>query len=127
MKLDHFYHLVDLDYCLHLYWYIHNVLADVSFRCFISNSGANTELQTKHFIQSMEVDSQFRHETLGEGQKMYQSKHFEYNNKDEDNSLNTLNDKNLEVSSQKFRQIIYLNQIKKAKLNKYIFFINVIQ
>ena len=29
-----------------------------------------------------------------EGQRTHQSKHCEYNNKDEDNSLNTLNDKN---------------------------------
>ena len=30
----------------------------------------------------------------------------EYNNKDEDKSLNTLNDKNYQASSQKFRQIM---------------------
>ena len=30
MKLDGFYHLEYLDYCLHLYCYIHNVSADMS-------------------------------------------------------------------------------------------------
>ena len=31
MKLDNFYNLEFSNYCLHLYCYIHNVLADVSF------------------------------------------------------------------------------------------------
>ena len=33
MKLDDFYHLVCWDYCLYLYYYIHNVSADASFDC----------------------------------------------------------------------------------------------
>ena len=31
MKLDNFYHIEYLDYCLNLYCYIHNVSADASF------------------------------------------------------------------------------------------------
>ena len=40
-----------------------------------------------------------------EGQRTYQPKHCEYNNKDEDNSLKTLNDKNHQALSQKFWQL----------------------
>ena len=44
-------------------------------------------------------------ETL-EGQMIYQPKRFEYNNKDEDDNLKTLNDKNHQASSQKFRLLM---------------------
>ena len=40
-----------------------------------------------------------------EGQRTYWPKHCGNNNKDEDNSLKTLNDKNHQASSQKFRQL----------------------
>ena len=43
-------------------------------------------------------------QTPQEGQKTYQPKHCGNNNKDEDNSPKTLNDKNHQASSQKFRQ-----------------------
>ena len=39
-----------------------------------------------------------------EGWRTYQPKHCGNNNKDEDNSLKTLNDKNHQASPQKFRQ-----------------------
>ena len=43
-------------------------------------------------------------QTPEEGQRTYQPKHCGNNNKDEDNCLKTLNDKNHQASSQKFRQ-----------------------
>ena len=54
MKLDLFYHLEYLDYCLHLYCYIHKVLA--IFRCFMSNLRAYTEPRTEPFTLSKKVD-----------------------------------------------------------------------
>ena len=41
-----------------------------------------------------------------EGRRTYQPKRCDYNNKDEDNSLKTLNDNDHQASSQKFRQLI---------------------
>ena len=49
------------------------------------------------------VRSKIQHETPEEGQRMHQPKHCEYNNKDKDDSSNTLNDKNHQASSQKLR------------------------
>ena len=46
----------------------------------------------KDFGSKFHVGSQVRHETPEESQRTHQLKHCEYNNKDEDNSLNTLND-----------------------------------
>ena len=51
------------------------------------------------------VGFQVQHETPEEGQRTYQSKHSEYNNEEDDNSLNILSDKDYPASSQKFRQI----------------------
>ena len=42
-------------------------------------------------------------QTPEEGRRTYQLKHCGNNNKDEDNSPKTLNDKNHQASSQKFR------------------------
>ena len=50
-----------------------------------------------------------QHKTPEEGQRMQGLKCSEYNNKDEDNSLNTLNRKN-QASSQKFRQMEFFDQ-----------------
>ena len=53
MKLDDFYHLVNSDYCLPfiviftMFWLMR---PSAFFRCFMSNSGAYTELQTEPFI-----------------------------------------------------------------------------
>ena len=47
-----------------------------------------------------------RQKTPGEGQRTYQPKHCEYNNKD--NSLKTLNDKKRQALSQKFRHLTAL-------------------
>ena len=58
----------------------------------------------KGFSSEFNAGSQVWHETSEEGQRMHQPKHCEYNNKYEDNSLNILNDKTYQVSSQKFRQ-----------------------
>ena len=52
------------------------------------------------------VGSQVQQATLKEGWRTHWLKRCEYNNKDEDNSLKTLNDKNHQASSQKFRQLI---------------------
>ena len=43
-------------------------------------------------------------QTPEEGRRTYQPKRCGNNNKDEDNSLKNLNDKNQQASSQKFRQ-----------------------
>ena len=45
-------------------------------------------------------------QTPEEGQRTYRMKRCEYNIKDEDNSLKTLNDKNHQASSKKFRQLV---------------------
>ncbi len=45
-------------------------------------------------------------QTPEEGRRTYRLKRCRNNNKDEDNSPKTLNDKNHQVSSQKFRQLI---------------------
>ena len=51
IEKNNFYHLKYPDFCLHLHCYTHNILANASFsRCFLSNSGAHTELWTEHFI-----------------------------------------------------------------------------
>ena len=46
-------------------------------------------------------------QTPEEGRRTCQPKHCGNNNKDEDNSPKTLNDKNHQASSQKFGQLIY--------------------
>ena len=46
---SYFYHLVYSDYCHHL-CYIHNVLTDAFFTCFLSNLDSHTEHRTKPFI-----------------------------------------------------------------------------
>ena len=45
-------------------------------------------------------------QTPEEGRRTYRPKRCGNNNKDEDNSPKTLNDKNQQASSQKFRQLI---------------------
>ena len=50
------------------------------------------------------VGSRVRQVTPEEGRRTHQPKRCEYNNKDEDNSQKTLNDKNHHALSQKFRQ-----------------------
>ena len=47
-------------------------------------------------------------QTPEEGRRTYWPKHCGNNNKDEDNSPKTLNDKNQQALSQKFRQLIYI-------------------
>ena len=47
-------------------------------------------------------------QTPEEGQRTYRPKRYGNNNKDEDNSLKTLNDNNHQASSQKFRQLILI-------------------
>ena len=47
-------------------------------------------------------------QTPEEGRRTYQPKCCRNNNKDEDNIPKTLNDKNHQVSSQKFRQLMLL-------------------
>ena len=50
-------------------------------------------------------------QTPEEGRRTYQPKCFGNNNKDEDNSPKTLNDKNQKDSSQKFKQLISSEEI----------------
>ena len=47
-----------------------------------------------------------RLKTPEDSRRMHWTKHYEYNNEDEDISPNTLNDKNYPASSQKFRQLL---------------------
>ena len=47
-----------------------------------------------------------------EGRRTYQLKHCRNNNKDEDNSPKTLNDKNHQALSKKFRQLMYIFCLK---------------
>ena len=59
-------------------------------------------------------------QTPEEGRRTYRPKHCGNNNKDEDNSPKTLNDKN-QASSQKFRQLIinhYLNYITRTNISR---------
>ena len=87
------------------------------FWCFLSNSTPYTELSTctRLWLTELEhglnkgrgskfhVESRVRQETPEE--------RYEYNNKDEDNSPKTLNEKNHKALSQKFRQLISNNTI----------------
>ena len=52
--------------------------------------------------------SRVRHETPEESQRTHWPKHCECNNEDEINSPSTLSDKNYQASSQKFRQMIFV-------------------
>ena len=56
------------------------------------------------FGSKFHISSCGRNETPEESRIMHQPTCCKYNNKDEDNSLNTLNDKNYQTSSPKFRQ-----------------------
>ena len=51
-------------------------------------------------------------QTPEEGRRTYWPKRCGNNNKDEDNSLKTINDKNHQASSQKFRQLISVELLK---------------
>ena len=50
-------------------------------------------------------------QTPEEGRRTYRPKHSGNNNKGEDNSSKTFNDKNHQASSQKFRQLIIIDLI----------------
>ena len=50
-----------------------------------------------------------------EGRRTYRPKHYGNNNIDKDNSPNTLNDKNHQASSQKFRQVVFCLHIVKCQ------------
>ena len=54
-------------------------------------------------------------QTPEEGWRTYWPKRSEYNNEDKDNSPKTLNDRNYQASSKKFRQIVSLQKKKKKK------------
>ena len=60
-------------------------------------------------------------QTPEEGRRTYQPKRYRNNNNDKDNSPKTLNDKNQQASSQKFRQLIKRAINKKKKKNIYIY------
>ena len=66
-------------------------------------------------------DSKFREgsrvrQTPEEGRRTYRPKRCGNNNKDEDNNPKTLNDKNHQASSQKFRQLIHSWMVKQFYL-----------
>ena len=65
------------------------------FGCFMSNPGADTELRLidKRFSLKFRVDSKVLQEILEESQRTHRPKSYRNNNKDEDNSPKTLNDK----------------------------------
>ena len=67
-------------------------------------SGFNKEHSSK-FRESSRV-----RQTPEESRRTYRLKRCGNNNKDEDNSPKTLNDKNHQVSSQKFRQLMFILQ-----------------
>ena len=58
-----------------------------------------------------------------EGQRTYQLKHCGNNNKDKDNSLESLNDKNHQASSKKFRQVSLKMCLTKSAI-KYLAFLS---
>ena len=60
------------------------------------------------FGSKFHVGSRVRHETPDEGRRMHWLKRCKYNDKDEDNSPNTLDDKNYQASSQEFIQTIFV-------------------
>ena len=60
----------------------------------------------KGFCSKFIEDSRVRQETPEEGRKVHRSKHWVYNNKDEENSPNTLNNINHSV-----KYLIVTNQI----------------
>ena len=82
----------------------------------------------KRHSSKFRVDSRVR-QTLEEGWRTYRRKRCGNNNKEEDNSPKTLNGKNHQVSSQKFRQqtsnpiyfyvyvSLFLRKITKSKSN----------
>ena len=57
-------------------------------------------------------------QTPEEDRRSYRPKSWGNNNKNEDNSPKTLNDKNHQASSQKFRQLKILDKIYKKKKKK---------
>ena len=59
----------------------------------------------KGYSSKFHVRSRVR-QTPEEGRRIYRPKYCVNNNKDEDNGLKTLNDKNYQALSQKFRQSI---------------------
>ena len=63
-----------------------------------SNKGCSSKFREVSRVQ----------QTPEEGRRTYRPKRCGNNNKDEDNSPKTLNDKNQQASSQKFRQLIDL-------------------
>ena len=70
----------------------------------------NQQILIKKFaIQIKFCDLKFHvRQTPEEGRRIYQPKRGGNNNKDEDNSPKTLNDKNHQTSSQKFRQLSFM-------------------
>ena len=69
----------------------------------IDPRGLNKECGSK-----FRVGSRVRPETPEEGRRTHRPERCEYNNKDEDSSPKTLNDKNHHATFQKFRQLISL-------------------
>ena len=75
------------------------------YNCFIHNDLANAYLG---LLRVFHVELGSLHKTLEESQRT----HCEYINEDEDNSLNSLSNKNHQASSQKFRQITFFFNCK---------------
>ena len=62
-------------------------------------------------------------QTPEEGRRTYQPKRCRNNNKDEDNSPKTLNDKNHQATSQKIRQLINFISLRIFSLPRYNFYL----
>ena len=59
----------------------------------------------KRYASKFRVGSRVLQETPEEDRRTHRPKRCEYNNKDEDNRSKTLNNKNHQASSEKFRQL----------------------
>ena len=94
-KLDDFYSSEFLNYCLHLYYYIHNVLANMSsglLQVFVKLGSLH---RTSNHVLYLIHDQ-------------HRLKHCEYNNEDEYICPKTLNNKNIPISFDVINTIVRL-------------------
>ena len=72
-----------------------------TFRWFLLEALNQMPISFASFVQQDTWCNGHKH--MGEGWRTHQSKHSDYNNKNRDNSLKTLNGKTYQALSQKFR------------------------
>ena len=98
----HTYRHTDIYTKTHTYTHTHT-----DTRTYTQKTHTHTYPYTETHIQTcVHINSSRVRQTPEEGQRTYRPKRCGNNNKDEDNSPKTLNDKNQQASSQKFRQLI---------------------